>query len=93
MPEKCRAAGQLGQLRKSLPAHESYISPMYFRSADNPADDGTRGRELRAPSRDKPEWLASAIDHGSLAALDAWPEKEGALPSQALGLPPLSELV
>ena len=82
------------ELRRCLPAHlgyESYLDLMYYASAENPADDGTRNVPLRAPREELPEWW-SAASAGDFAGLDAWLAERGALPQDALGLPPLAEL-
>eukprot|EP00439_Symbiodinium_sp_Y106_P034509 s3508_g4.t1 len=82
------------ELRKSLPVHlgyESYLDLMYFASAENPADDGTRNVPLRSPSDSLPVWWAAALQ-GDFAGLDAWLQERGALPEDALDLPPISEL-
>ncbi|CAE7648407.1 Cdk10, partial [Symbiodinium necroappetens] len=82
------------ELRRSLPAHlgyESYLDLMYYASAENPADDGTRNVPLRTPSEELPHWWAAALQ-GEFAGLDAWLAERGALPQDALGLPPLTEL-
>ena len=52
------------ELRRSLPVHlgyESYLDLMYYASAENPADDGTRNVPLRAPSEDLPQWWSAAL--------------------------------
>ncbi|CAE7913453.1 unnamed protein product, partial [Symbiodinium necroappetens] len=85
------------ELRRSLPAlpaqlgYESYLDLMYYASAENPADDGTRNVPLRAPCEELPHWWAAALQ-GEFAELDAWLAERGALPQDALGLPPLTEL-
>ena len=82
------------ELRRSLPAHlgyESYLDLMYYASAENPADDGARNVPLRAPSEDLPQWWSAAL-LGDFTGLDSWLAERGALPRDALGLPPLAEL-
>ena len=82
------------ELRRSLPAHlgyESYLDLMYYASAENPADDGARNVPLRAPSEDLPQWWPAAL-LGDFTGLDSWLAERGALPRDALGLPPLAEL-
>ncbi|CAE7735652.1 unnamed protein product, partial [Symbiodinium necroappetens] len=82
------------ELRRSLPAHlgyESYLDLMYYASAENPADDGTRNVPLRAPTEELPLWWPAALE-GDFEGLDAWLAACGALPQDALGLPPVAEL-
>ncbi|CAE7868529.1 ANK3 [Symbiodinium sp. KB8] len=62
------------ELRRSLPAHlgyESYLDLMYYASAENPADDGTRNVPLRAPTEELPSWWPAALE-GDFVGLDAW---------------------
>ena len=82
------------ELRRSLPAHlgyESYLDLMYYASAENPADDGTRNVPLRPPTEALPSWWPAALD-GDFSGLDAWLAERGSLPQDALGLPPVTEL-
>ena len=82
------------ELRRSLPAHlgyESYLDLMYYASAENPADDGTRNVPLRAPTEELPSWWPAALE-GDFVGLDAWLAARGALPQDALGLPPVAGL-
>ena len=86
------ALGGIGKGRSSSQAvYESYLDLMYFPTAENPADDGTRNVPLRAPAEDEPAWL-SAAKVGDFELLDRWLADLSATPEDALDLPPLNEI-
>ena len=62
----------------------------YVRSEDNPADDPTRSKDIRAPCMPKPLWLRAA-EQGSFHDLDR--ETWGLTPPQVVGLPPMAGLL
>ena len=64
----------------------------YIASEDNPADDPTRGKKIRAPSKAIPPWLKSAED-GSYSDLDAALRAWKATPHDVSGLPDPEELL
>ena len=84
------------ELRKSLPAHLGYGSLMnvfYYPSDLNAADDPTRDRPVRATASSAlPAWLSKAFS-GDFEESDKWLEKNKSLPEDAVGLPPVSDLV
>ena len=83
------------ELQRSLPYHlsyDSYLDLMYFPTAENPADDGTRNVTLRSPSEEPPSWFAAA-QTGNFAPLDDWLSTLDSTPEAALDLPPLEEIV
>ena len=63
----------------------------YSASADNPADDPTRGLDVRSPSCEWPAWLNTA-SQGDFALLDVFLAEEGLHPEQLKGLPDPREL-
>ena len=82
------------ELRKSLAVHlgyDSYLGLLYFASAENPADDGTRNVPLRKAAKETPDWWGAACE-GNFAGLDDWLAERSALPEEALELPPVAEL-
>eukprot|EP00435_Cladocopium_sp_Y103_P012197 s2486_g3.t1 len=82
------------ELSRSLPIIlfcDIYSECMYFRTAENPADDPTRGTEIRKAAMEVPEWLVSA-SVGSFDALDSWLDNQDIGDYQLSGLPPVSEL-
>ncbi|CAE7720841.1 unnamed protein product, partial [Symbiodinium necroappetens] len=82
------------ELRKSLAVHlgyDSYLGLLYFASAENPADDGTRNVPLRKPAKEAPDWWSAACE-GDFVGLDDWLAECAALPEEALELPSVAEL-
>lgn len=66
-------------LKSHLPtvlAYNIYPGHQYVPSADNPADDPTRDKDLRSPVHATPDWLVSAFA-GDYRALDSFLEENG----------------
>ncbi len=83
------------RLSASIPQHiSSNLRPFYgfVDSAQNPADDPTRSREVRKPVSSPPEWLTQAME-GELELFDEALRVEGVHPDQLSGLPPQEELL
>ena len=82
------------EMAKSLGSvlfYDVYSEVMYYRSADNPADDPTRGAALRGPRLPFPEWLSEiALDRYD--AFDSWLTRHGISDYELTGLPPTGEL-
>ena len=82
------------ELCRSLPTilfHDSYSECMYYQSAENPADDPTRGVCLRKKTMETPDWFLASCT-GDFSGLDSWLEAQGIGDYQLTGLPPVSEL-
>lgn len=82
------------QLRKSIPHHVgNNIRPFYgyVRSKENPADDPTRGVEIRPPVSSVPSWLKDLCG-GSFQKFDEFPNTSGLNILHMSGLPDESEL-
>lgn len=82
------------ELRRHLPEHIGfgiYSSCGYTRSAHNPADDPTRGVDLRKATCDIPVWFSNAVD-GNYDDMDKFLEDVGVGPHQLCGFPDLDEL-
>ena len=60
-------------------------------SHENRADDPTRGRPVREPSRAVPDWWSS-LSGGRFDEFDCWLQEHGLDPASIGGLPPFSEL-
>ena len=89
------ASGALNrELWQSVPTmvcQDTYGSYMYFMSALNPADDPTRGQEIRMPCRDLPSWWNSLVA-GDFDSFDSWLEANHLGFCELAGLPDFSEL-
>lgn len=72
--------------------NDSYSECIYFPSAENPADDPTRGQDLRGPSMDVPEFLLEAMQ-GRFGLLDEWLASHNISDYDMSGLPPVSEVL
>ena len=82
------------ELCRSLPTIlfcDSYSECMYYQSAENPADDPTRGVCLRKKTMETPDWFLASCT-GDFSGLDSWLEAQGICDYQLTGLPPVSEL-
>ena len=80
-------------LRRSIPDHAGQNIKAFYgfvRSKLNPADDPTRGADVRPPSRAPAEWWGE-IEENSFDGFDSFLERQGCLPSQISGLPDASE--
>ena len=67
------------ELKQSLPnvlGNDIYSEGMYSDTKLNPADDPTRGAEIRGPSTSKPIWWDAAAQ-GDFAQLDQWLHQVG----------------
>ena len=83
------------ELSRSLPSmiiFDSYPSFIFFDSGSNPADDPTRGVELRSSSLEFPTWLQQLCD-GDTRDFDAWVAQHGLGYQEMTGLPPFEELL
>ena len=69
-----------------------YQSFIYYDTSSNPADDPTRGAELRKSSMALPSWVQSLID-GDFGPFDDWASSVGLGYFDMTGLPPFSELL
>lgn len=89
------ASGALNrELWQSVPTmvcQDTYGSYLYFMSALNPADDPTRGQEIRMPCRDLPSWWNSLVA-GDFDSFDSWLEANHLGFCELAGLPDFSEL-
>ena len=82
------------ELQKSLPfclRLGVYSFSGYTRTKYNPADDPTRGSEVRSPELEVPAWWIAA-QRGDFAGMDAFLDACELLPEQVCGLPPVTEL-
>ena len=82
------------KLRRSIPDHlGSNTRPFYgfVRSKFNPADDPTRGVELRRPSEEEPKWWAP-LEKGDFEEFDRFLQKVGARVEDMAALPDEEEL-
>lgn len=68
-----------------------YSVGAYARSADNPADDPTRGHEVRAPCIELPSWWCQACE-GNFVEMDSFLEDVGLHPEQLDQVPNFNEL-
>ena len=83
------------ELRRHLPEHIGlgvYSSRGYVRSAHNPADDPTRGVDLRKAACHEPTWFTHAVE-GSYDDMDKFLSDVGVSPHQLCGYPDLDELM
>lgn len=83
------------RLSTSIPDHVLYNTRPFYGfvdSAQNPADDPTRTREVRKPAHAPPPWLDQALG-GSFELFDEKLKQEGFHPDQLSGLPPEEELL
>ena len=71
---------------------DSYSDCFYYKSSENPADDPTRGAEVRKESLAVPEWLLAA-SCGDYSLMDSWLETQSIGDYQLTGLPPVTELI
>ena len=68
-----------------------YSCGAYARSADNPADDPTRGQRVRGPSIELPQWW-NAASSGDFSEMDGFLRDAGLHPEQLDQVPCFSEL-
>ena len=83
------SAGLNGVLRRSLPSllgYNSYGIFHYIPTAENPADDPTRHRGVRGPSKEEPEWYQD-VKKGIYDSLDNYLEAEGLGEAELARLP------
>ena len=82
------------EIRASIPVHVGFNVRPFFgfvRSKKNPADDPTRGQQIRRPAREAAPWLQD-LWHGDYSGLDAMLKEQG-LERQLSGLPAQENLV
>ena len=82
------------ELQRSLPwmlGFDVYLDCLYFHTKLNRGDDPTRGRDIRAPSREWPGWLQE-MQGGQFDTFDLWLKEHGLDDLSLSGLPPFSEL-
>ena len=83
------------ELKQSLPnvlGNDIYSEGIFVDTKLNPADDPTRGAEIRAPSQSQPAWWESACQ-GDFSALDTWLHEVGQTFPVQWGIPDPSELL
>lgn len=83
------------ELSRSIPVmvlQDMYSEGIYFESSVNPADDPTRGKELRTAQRRLPPWW-DQLARGEYEGFDAWMRSHDSHPDQIGRLPPFSELL
>ena len=83
------------ELQQSLAHHLGagvYSNGGYTPTELNPADDPTRGKEVRKPLKSKPEWLEEDDSELALEKFDSWLRSFGSDPYSLSGLPPLNEI-
>ena len=83
------------ELKQSLPnvlGNDIYSEGMYSDTKLNPADDPTRGAEIRGPSMSKPIWWDAAAQ-GDFAQLDQWLHQVGETLPVQWGIPDPAELL
>ncbi len=81
------------KLRASLPTilgQNVYSFMHYIPTADNPADDPTREKEVRSPVEALPDWYEEVIN-GKFDKLDAWLEFRGGGHAELARLPPMPD--
>ena len=82
------------ELARSLPCMvllDYSADYFYYHTRFNPADDPTRGKEVRAPDLEMPEWWKD-VERGSFESFDEWLRKFGLDDYSVSGLPDLDEL-
>lgn len=82
------------RLRASIPDQVHYKVRGFYgfvASALNPADDPTRSRAVRGPSKAPAQWLSDMME-GDFSALDVFLQEHGLDPASTSGLPPEEEL-
>ncbi len=83
------------EMEKSLGSvlfYDVYSEVMYYKSADNPSDDPTRGAPLRGPRLAVPSWLTD-LSSGLFTHFDEWMAGHGISDYDLTGLPPTEELM
>ena len=83
------------EIRGSIPTHVGFNVRPFFgfvRSKKNPADDPTRGQQIRAPSRSAALWLEELWE-GDAQGLDSMLREQGLERMQLSGLPPQETLI
>lgn len=83
------------ELVLSLPTmlmREMYSDGIYFETSVNRADDPTRGKAIREPSRPLPSWR-DELSSGEFKGFDDWMVRQGVHPEMIGKLPPFSELL
>eukprot|EP00438_Fugacium_kawagutii_P006451 Skav204515 [mRNA] locus=scaffold3201:99100:106360:+ [translate_table: standard] len=82
------------ELEQSIPTllcYDWYSEGIYFETASNPADDPTRSREIRKPTRNLPDWWTD-LQNDEFSTFDSWMLEHGLDPYELSGLPPIEEL-
>ena len=82
------------RLRASIPDQVHYKVRGFYgfvASALNPADDPTRSRAVRGPSKAPAQWFSDMME-GDFSALDVFLQEHGLDPASTSGLPPEEEL-
>lgn len=83
------------ELVRSLPVmllRDMYHEGIYYETSVNRADDPTRGKKIRGPSREKPSWW-TALAKGEFEEFDEWLRNLQIHPDEVSGLPPFSEIL
>lgn len=83
------------ELVRSVPTmlmREMYGDGIYFETSINRADDPTRGKAIREPSRPLPAWW-EALSKGDFRGFDDWMVLHGVHPDMIGKLPAFSELL
>ena len=90
------ALGTLIKGRSSSPSLNNelvmYHEGIYYETSVNRADDPTRGKKIRGPSREKPSWW-TALARGEFEEFDEWLRNLQIHPDEVSGLPPFSEIL
>lgn len=82
------------ELARSIPLmllQDTYFEGMYFNTAENRADQPTRGKEIEPPVAPLPEWWDS-LAREEYQSFDRWLFEQGLDAETLSGLPPLDEL-
>ena len=83
------------EIRASIPIHVGFNVRPFFgfvRSKKNPADDPTRGQQIRRPAREAAQWMQE-MWHGDYVGLDSMLKEQGLERMQLSGLPGQETLV
>ena len=83
------------EMVQSLPIvllQDVYSEFLYFETSSNPADDPTRGKEVRPPCCPAPPWWRS-LELGECEEFDEWMRDKGVHPDTVGRLPDFSELL
>ena len=82
------------ELTRSLPCMillDYSADYFYYHTKFNPADDPTRGKEVRPPDLEMPEWWKD-VEEGNFKSFDEWLKRFGLDDYTVSGLPDLDEL-